>query len=115
MQAQLGLDNRQFELCALQPCSSPSGIAAVVVSYSALGGRYPISCAVQVANGVLPRLGPRAFLPRSLRQPSGEDRRLEPFPGRHLCYSNYFGSRSNKYIQRGFMSRVTLILGASWS
>src|SRR6516225_7158863 len=35
-QAQLGLDNRQFELCALQPCSSPGGIAAVIVSYSAL-------------------------------------------------------------------------------
>src|SRR5262249_24165510 len=43
-QAQLGLDNRQFELCALQRCSSPGGIAAVIVSYSALRGRYPVSC-----------------------------------------------------------------------
>src|SRR5262249_32086368 len=86
MQAQLGLDNRQFELCALQPCSSPSGIAAVVVSYSALGGRYPVSCAVQVANGVLPRLGPRAFLPWSFSRPPGGNDRSELLPGRHSAF-----------------------------
>jgi hypothetical protein len=85
-QAQLGLDNRQFELCALQPCSSPGGIADVIVSYSALGGRYPVSCAVQVANGVLPRLGPRAFLPWSFsRRPGGNDR-SELLPGRHSAF-----------------------------
>src|SRR5262249_29384043 len=82
-QAQLGLDNRQFELCALQPCSSPVGIAAVIVRDSALRSRYPVSCAVQVANSVLPRLGPRAFLPRSLSLPPGGSNRFELLPGRH--------------------------------
>jgi len=82
-QAQLGLDNRQFELCALQPCSSPGGIATVIVSYSALGGRYPVSCAVQVANGVLPRLGPRAFLPWSFSRPPGGNDRSKLLAGGH--------------------------------
>src|SRR5262249_289808 len=84
-QAQLGLNNRQFEPCALQPCSSPVGIAAVIVGYS-LCGRYPVSCAVQVANGVLSRLGPRASLPPSPTHPppppAGNDRR-KLLPGRH--------------------------------
>jgi hypothetical protein len=82
-QAQLGLDNRQFELCASQPCSSPGGIIAVIVSYSALRGCYPVSCAVQVAKGVLPRLGPRAFLPRSLSRPPRGNARFELLPDRH--------------------------------
>jgi len=82
-QAQLGLDNRQFELCALQPCSSPRGVAAVIVSDSALGRRYPVSRAVQVANRVLPRLGPRAFLPWSFNRPPGGNDRSELLPGRH--------------------------------
>jgi hypothetical protein len=82
-QAQLGLDNRQFKLCALQPRSSPGGIAAVIVCYSALGGRYPVSRAVQVANGVLPRLGPRAFVPWSFNRPPGGNDRSELLPGRH--------------------------------
>ena len=82
-QEQLRLDNRQFELRSLQPCLSPVAIAAVIVSDSTLRGRYPVSCAAQVANGVLPRLGPRAFLPRSLsRPPRGNDRR-KLLPGRH--------------------------------
>ena len=81
-QAQLRLDNRQFELRSLQPCLSPVAIAAVIVSDSTLRGRYPVSCAAQVANGVLPRLGPRAFLPRSLSRPRGNDRR-KLLPGRH--------------------------------
>src|SRR5262249_53538224 len=82
-QAQLGLDNQQFELCALQPRSSPGGICAVIVSYSALRGCYPVSCAVQVAKGVLPRLGPRASLAQSFsRSPRGNDR-FELLPGRH--------------------------------
>src|SRR5262249_21430716 len=85
-QAQLGLDNRQIELCALQPCSSPGGIAAVIVSYSALRGRYPVSCAVQVANGVLPRLGPRAFLPGSFSRPPGGNDRSELLPSRHNAF-----------------------------
>jgi len=82
-QAQFGLDNRQFELCALQPCSSPRGVAAVIVSDSALGGRYPVSCAVQIANRVLPRLGPRAFLPWSFGRPPGGNDRSELLPSRH--------------------------------
>ena len=43
---------------------------------SALRRRFPVSCALQVGNGVLPRLRPRAFLARSLRRPPGEDGRL---------------------------------------
>src|SRR5262249_54434327 len=80
------LDNRQFELCALQPCSSPGGIAAVIVSYSALRGRYPVSCAVQVANGVLPRLAPSAFLPWSFCPPPGGHDRSELPPGAHNAF-----------------------------
>jgi hypothetical protein len=82
-QAQLGLDNRQFELCALQPCSSPGGIIAVIVSYPALRCRYPVSCAVQVAKGVLPRLGSRAFLPQSLSRPPRWNDRFQLLPSRH--------------------------------
>src|SRR5262245_51071888 len=57
-------------------------VRAVVVD-SALRRRYPVSCALQVGNGVLPRLRARAFLARSLRRPPGEDGRLELLPSRH--------------------------------
>src|SRR5215472_9404267 len=60
-QAQFRLDNRQFELRSLQPCSCPVGIAAVIVGDSTLRGCYPVSCAVQVANGVMPRPGRARF------------------------------------------------------
>src|SRR5207244_7963498 len=59
------------------------GIACAVVVDSALRRRYPVSCALQVGNGVLPRLRPRAFLARSLRRPPGEDGPLELLPSRH--------------------------------
>ena len=82
-QAQLRLDNREFELSSLQPCSSPVGIAAVIVGDSTLRGCYPVSCAVQVANSVVPRFGPRAFLPQFLSRSSGGNDRFELLPGRH--------------------------------
>ena len=86
MQAQLRLNNRQFVLRSLQPCSSPVGFAAVIVGNSALRGCYPVSCAVQVANSVLPRFGPRAFLPQSLSGSSGGNDRFELSPGRHRAF-----------------------------
>ena len=82
-QAQLRLDNRQFELRSLQPCLSPVAIVAVIVGDSTLRGCYPVSCAVQVANSVLPRLGSRAFLPRSLSRLSDGNDRFGLSPGRH--------------------------------
>ena len=50
---------------------------------SALRRRYPVSCALQVGNGILPRLRPRASLARSLRRSPDEDGRLELPPSRH--------------------------------
>ena len=63
--------------------SNPARPATAVVVDSALRRRYPVSCALQVGDGVLPRLRPRAFLARSLRRPPGEDGRLELLPSRH--------------------------------
>jgi hypothetical protein len=47
------------------------------LSDSTLCRRYPASCALQVGNGVLPRLRLGGFLARSLRRPPVEDGRLE--------------------------------------
>ena len=46
------------------PGRPPFGIASAVVVNSALGRRYPVSCALQVGDGVLPRLRPHAFFAR---------------------------------------------------
>src|SRR6266404_5806332 len=92
--------------------ASPVGIALVVVVNSALRRRYPVSCALQVGNGVLPRPRPRAFLARSLRRPPGEDGRLELLPSRHWGHSEFPGRIPPiKHIRRGVASRVALILG----
>jgi DNA-binding transcriptional MerR regulator len=81
----LGVGSRQgrMDLEGHEPRASPVGIASAVVIDSALRRRYPVSCALQVGNGVLPRLQPRAFLARSLRRPPGEDGRLELLPSRY--------------------------------
>ena len=88
-QAYLRLDDGQFELRPLKPRASPVGIATAVVVDSALRRRYPVSCALQVGNGLLPRLRLGAFLARSLRHPPGEDGRLEL-----LLQLNIFGAAS---------------------
>src|SRR6516164_1100487 len=82
-QAQLRLDDRQFELRSLQPCLSTVGITAVIVGDSALRGCYPVSCALHVVNGVLPRFWARAFLPWSLSHLPGGNDRFELLPSRH--------------------------------
>jgi hypothetical protein len=79
-QTQLRLDDGQFALRSFQPrASSVRNVQALVV-YSALRRRYPVSWALQVGNGVLLRLRPRAFLARSLRQLPGETGRLVLLP-----------------------------------
>ena len=75
----LQLDVRQCELRLLQPRVSPVGTAFCgrCGEFDELRRRYPASCALQVGNGVLPRLRLGGFLARSLRRPPVEDGRLE--------------------------------------
>jgi tetratricopeptide (TPR) repeat protein len=93
----LRLDDVQFELRPLQPRASPAWIVCAVVVESALRRLYPVSCALQIGNGVLPRLRPRAFPARSLRRHPGENGRLELLRGRHwatpICLR--FGDRAS--------------------
>jgi hypothetical protein len=79
--------------------ASPVAIARVVVVNSALRRRYPVACALQVGNGVLPWPRPRAFPAPSLRRAPREDRCLELLCGRHLAtpiprQSNIFSAAS---------------------
>src|SRR4029450_8490569 len=86
-------------------------VRAVVVD-SALRRRYPVSCALQVGNSVLPRLRSGAFLARSLRRPPGEDGRLELLPSRHWATPIFPpGIPPLKHIRRSVASRVALFLG----
>jgi hypothetical protein len=96
--------------CARSNRASPVGIASAVIVDSALRRRYPVSCALQVGDGVLPRLRPHACLARSLRRPSDADGRLELPPNRHRATPIIQGFPT-KHIRRGFMSRFALILG----
>jgi tetratricopeptide (TPR) repeat protein len=73
----------QCELRPLQPRASPVWIVRAVVVESALRRLYPVSCALQIGNSVLPRLQPRAFPARSLRRHPCENGRLELLRGRH--------------------------------
>ena len=64
--------------CARSSPARPQlGLFVRSLSIRRLRRRYPVSCALPVSNGVLPRLRPRAFLARCLRRPPGEDGRLE--------------------------------------
>jgi hypothetical protein len=58
-------------------------VPALVVD-SALRRCDPVSCALQIGDGVLARLWPRAFFPRSLRLLSGEDNGFDLVSSRHL-------------------------------
>jgi hypothetical protein len=99
----LRLDDGQFALRPLQPRASPFGIASAVVVDSAPGRLYPVSCALQVGDGVLPRLRPHAFFARSLRRPPDEDGGLELPPSRHHATPTIPGIPT-KHIRRGFVS-----------
>jgi len=80
----LRLNDGQFALRSSQPrASSVRNVQALVV-YSALCRRYPVSCALQIGDGVLARLWPRTFFPRSLRLLSGEDNGLDLVSSRDL-------------------------------
>jgi hypothetical protein len=110
-QALLRLDDGQFELRPLQPRASPVEIATAVVVDSALRRRYPVSCALQVGNGVLPRRRPRAFLARSLRRPPGARMAaLSGFPVAIVPLRLSQRIPPIKHIRRGFVSGVALIL-----
>jgi hypothetical protein len=58
-------------------------VAALVVD-SALRRCDPVSCALQIGDGVLARHWPRAFFPRSFRLLSGDDNGLDLVSNRHL-------------------------------
>src|SRR2546421_8035738 len=60
---QLRLDVGQFEPRTLQPRAPSVGIVRVVVVNAALCRLYPVSCALQVDQGVLARFRARAFFP----------------------------------------------------
>src|SRR5580704_15249078 len=75
--------------CSSSCARSNPGIVRAIVVESALRRLYPVSCALQVGNGVLPRLRPRAFPARSLRRPPAEDGRLELLRGRHWATPIY--------------------------
>src|SRR5262249_28045798 len=83
-----------FELRPLQSRASPVAIARVVVVNSALRRRYPVSCALQVGNGVLPWPRPRAFPAPSLRRSPREDGCLELLCGRHLAAPIFAAERA---------------------
>src|SRR5262245_3230816 len=111
-QAQLRLDDVQFEPRSLQPRASPVRIARVVVGNSALRRIYPVSCALQVRNGILPRLGPRAFPAPSFRRAPGEDGCLELLRGRHWATPiSRERTAAIKHIQRSFAKRVAVFSG----
>ncbi len=114
-QVQLRLDDGQFELCPLQPRVSPVGIATAVVVDSALRRRYAVSCALQVGNGVLPGLRPRAFLARSLRRPPGEDGRLELLPSRHRATPIIPAEPANQTYSARLREPNCDNLGGAWS
>jgi hypothetical protein len=58
----LRLDDGQFALRSFQPRASWVRNVQALVVYSALCRRYPVSCALQIGDGVLARLWPRFFL-----------------------------------------------------
>src|ERR1700738_2200704 len=73
--------------CArVQPRASPVGLARVVVVNPALGRLYPVSCALQVSDGILPRLRPRAFPARSLRPPPNGEGSFKLVRGPHWVF-----------------------------
>jgi hypothetical protein len=67
-----------------KPARPLSGIVAALVVDSALRRCDPVSCALQIGDGVLARLWPHAFFPRSLRLLSGDDTSLDLVSSRHL-------------------------------
>jgi hypothetical protein len=78
--------------------ASPVAIARVVVVNSALRRRYPVACALQVGNGVLPWPRPRAFPAPSFRRPPREHGRLELLCGRQLATPIFQADRVNQNI-----------------
>jgi hypothetical protein len=71
--------------CArFKPARPLSGLCPRSLSIRRSAAATRISCALQIGDGVLARLRPRAFFPRSLRLLSGEDNGLRLVPGRHL-------------------------------
>jgi hypothetical protein len=69
---------RDTSSCARSNPARPLlGLLLRSLSIRRLGRRYPVSCALQVGDGVLPRLRPHAFFARSLRRPPDEDGGLE--------------------------------------
>src|ERR1019366_6428031 len=95
-----------------QPHASPVGIVRAVVVESALRRLYPVSCALQIGNGVLPRLRSRAFPARSLRRHPGENGRLELLRGRHWATPIYLrlGTVPRLQSRRGTVSATTITL-----
>jgi hypothetical protein len=79
----LRLDDGQFWLRAFQARASAFGIVAAFVVDSALRRCDAISCALQIGDCVPARLWPRAYLPRSILQLSGEYNGLDLVPSRH--------------------------------
>ena len=80
------------------PRASPVGLARVVVVDPALGRLYPVSCALQVSDGILPRLRPRAFPARSLRRPPNADGCLKLVSGPHWVLPIFRADRTKPNI-----------------
>jgi hypothetical protein len=77
---------------------APPLLGCVVVVNPALGRLYPVSCALQVSDGILPRLRPRAFPARSLRRPPNADGCLKLVRGPHWVIPIFRADRAKPNI-----------------
>jgi hypothetical protein len=89
--AEVGLDDMQFALSALQPRATVGPSSAVTI-HSTLRRLHAVLRAIEVGHGVLVRLWPCALLARPFRRPLlhlGEDGRPELVPARHCASQSY--------------------------